>query len=71
MAGHCSEGDFMLDVEIPMPGGAPCVSATEVFDAEEAADLFQAYHRSGDIAKRYAVRPVEGYRADGTAVEIA
>ena len=46
-------------------------SATEVFDAEEAADLFQTYHRSGDIAKRYAVRPVEGYRADGSAAEIA
>jgi hypothetical protein len=46
------------------------VSAAEVFDAEEAADLFLDYHRSGEIPSAYTLRPTEGYRADGTIVEI-
>jgi hypothetical protein len=60
----------VLDVEIAIPTGRLHVSAAEVFDAEEAADLFETYRRSGDIPADYASRPVEGYRADGSALEI-
>jgi hypothetical protein len=69
--GHPHEPGIPLDVEIPMPNGALAVSAAEVFDAEEAADLLQSYHQSGDIPNGYVLRPVEGYKADGSAVEIA
>jgi hypothetical protein len=31
-----------------MPHGTLEVSAAEVFDAKEAADLFHSYHQSGD-----------------------
>jgi hypothetical protein len=62
--GHPHDGDVPLDVEIPMPHGAVIVSAAEVFDAEEAADLLLSYHQSGDIPSGYVLRPVEGYKAD-------
>ena len=59
-----------LDVPIRMPRGTEMVSADEVFDADEAADLFLAYQQTGDLPPGYALRPVEGYRADGSLVEI-
>jgi hypothetical protein len=71
VVGHRAEGGGVLDVEIPMPGGASHESATEVFDAEEAADPFQSFHRCGDSQERSALGTIEGCRADGSAVEIA
>ena len=59
-----------LDLPIRMPRGTEMVSADEVFDADEAADLFLAYQQTGDLPPGYALRPVEGYRADGSLVEI-
>ena len=59
-----------LDVTIEMSGNALHVSAAEVFDAEEAADLFLAYHQSGDIPAAYSRRPVEGYGPDGSMIDI-
>ena len=60
-----------LDVPIRLPNSTEMVSADEVFDADEAADLFLAYQQTGDLPPGYALRPVEGYRADGSIVELA
>jgi hypothetical protein len=68
--GHRDDRDLPLDVEVPMPHGVVVVSAAEVLDAEEVADILLSYHQSGDIPSGYVLRPVEGYRADGSAVEI-
>jgi hypothetical protein len=59
-----------LDVPIQFAGNVVHVSAAEVFGAEEAADLFLSYHRSADIPDRYVLRPVEGYRSDGSRVDL-
>jgi hypothetical protein len=70
VVGHPHDQRAHLDVETPMPNGAVRVSSAEVFEAEEAADLFAAYHQTGDLPDGYTLRPVDGYTADGTAVEI-
>jgi hypothetical protein len=54
VVGHPREPGLPLDVEIPIPTGALKVSAAEVFDADEAAELFQVYHQSGTIPTGYA-----------------
>ena len=70
VVGHPHTGSLPLDVSIEMSGGTLHVSAAEVFQAEEAADLFLAYHQSGDIPATYSLRPVEGYGPDGSPVDI-
>jgi hypothetical protein len=70
VVGHRDGADGPLVVDIPMPHGPERIKAAEVFDAEEAADLFYSYYQSGDIPEGYALRPVEGYLSDGSAVGI-
>lgn len=55
---------------IELPKGAEFVSAPEVFEAEEAAEIFIAYYRTGDIPPQYTLRPVEGYTVDGDLVDL-
>lgn len=69
--GHPHDGDAPLDVAIPLPRGDQMISAPEVFDAEEAGQLFMAYHETGDIPAGYVLRPVEGYTADGRNIDLA
>jgi hypothetical protein len=68
VVGHPHEAELPLDVEIPMPGELK-VSASEVFGADEVADIFHSYHQTGDLPSGYSLRPAQGYRADGTVVE--
>ncbi|WP_135452615.1 hypothetical protein [Mycobacterium sp. DL99] len=68
--GHPHEGEAPLDVPIELPRGPEFVSTAEVFDAEEAADIFISYYRTGDIPPGYALRPVEGYTADGDLIDL-
>lgn len=71
MIGHAHEGDTAaLDVAIELPHGAEMVSGPEVFEAEEAADIFVHYYRTGDIPQGYVLRPVEGYTADGDIIDL-
>ena len=51
--GHPHQTPSPLDVPIRLPRGTEMVSADEVFDAEEAADLFLAYQQTGDIPPGY------------------
>jgi hypothetical protein len=59
-----------LDVTIELSDSTLQVSAAEVFDAEEAADLFMAYHRSGDIPDGYSLRPVQCWDSDDSEIDI-
>jgi hypothetical protein len=53
------------DAAIELPHGTEIVGAAEVFTAEQAADLFEAYYETGTIPAGYPRRPVEGFAADG------
>jgi hypothetical protein len=68
--GHPDGADTPLDVPITLPQTTEMISQAEVFEAEEAAQLFMAYHRTGDIPPGYALRPVEGYTSDGRFVDL-
>ncbi len=68
--GHPHEGTPPLDVAIPLPKGDQMVSLPEVFEADEAAQLFISYYRTGDIPPGYVLRPVEGHTADGRIIDL-
>ncbi|SKT55700.1 Uncharacterised protein [Mycobacteroides abscessus subsp. massiliense] len=68
--GHQHDGDAPLDVAIQLPHGAEYVSRPEVFSSEEAADIFISYYETGAIPNGYALRPVEGYTAAGSPVDL-
>ncbi len=70
VVGHPHTAGLPLDVAIEIPSGTLHVSAAEVFDAEEAADLFLAYHQSGDIPATYNLRPAAGYGPDDSPIDI-
>jgi len=59
-----------LDVPITLPRSVEMVGSSEVFSADEAADLFVGYYRTGDIPPQYALRPVEGWDVDGHSVDL-
>lgn len=68
--GHPHELPAPVDVAIPLPNGNQMISAPEVFAADEAAEVFISYYRTGDIPAGYVLRPVEGYRADGSVMDL-
>jgi hypothetical protein len=54
-----------LDVAITLPRAPEFVSRSEVFTPDEAAELFFAYYRTGDIPPGYVLRPAQGFTKDG------
>ncbi|AQT82701.1 hypothetical protein B1R94_10210 [Mycolicibacterium litorale] len=70
VVGHPHIESLPLDTEITLGTSTLYVNAAEVFDAEEAADIFLSYHQSGAIPETYSLRPVEGYRRDGSRVDL-
>ena len=46
------------------------ISAAEVFEAEEAGDIFFTYYKTGDIPPGYLLRAVEGYTAGGDLIDL-
>jgi hypothetical protein len=70
VVGRPHEGNVPLDVAIPLPKGDEVVSRYEVFDADEAGELFMSYHKTGDIPDGYTLRPVEGYTADDRVIDL-
>ena len=70
VVGHAYDGAAPpIDVGIELPATTEMVSRSEVFEAEEAADLFISYYETGEIPAGYALRPVEGYTADGGLIK--
>ena len=70
IVGHPHDGNPPADVPIALPRSTEMVSRPEVFDATEAAELFFNYYATGDIGTQYSLRPVEGWTADGTNVDL-
>ncbi|SHT86893.1 Uncharacterised protein [Mycobacteroides abscessus subsp. bolletii] len=68
--GHRHDPDAPLDVTIELPPGPLFISRAEVFDSQEAAEIFISYYKTGEIPEGYALRPVEGYTADGRLIDL-
>ena len=69
--GHPHVGTEPADVPIRLAHGVKMISRSQVFDADEAAELFFAYYKTGDIPDGYELQPIEGYRTDGTVVDLS
>lgn len=70
VVGHPHDGDVPLDVPIKLPNSTEMISRPEVFDADEAAQLFYSYYKNGDIPPGYVLRPVEGFTRDGGTIDL-
>lgn len=68
--GHPHVGVEPLDVPIHVAGGTKMISRSQVFDADEAAELFFTYYKTGGIPDTYVLTPIEGYRTDGSTVDL-
>lgn len=69
VVGH-GTGREALDVPIHLPASTETVARSEVFEADEVADLFYHYFRSGDIPDTYTLRAVEGYTKNGELIDL-
>jgi hypothetical protein len=70
VVGHQHQRSPEPDTAIRLPQSDLMVCLTEVFDADEAAQLFMNYHKTGDIPPGYTMRPVEGYTANGELIAL-
>src|ERR1700733_3738264 len=70
VVGHPHDGEAPLDVPLNLPHSIQLVSQYEVFDADEASELFYTYYKTGDIPADYSLRPVEGYTAAGGLIDL-
>ena len=70
VVGHPVGDKQPLDVPIELPGATQMVSRSEVFEAEEAADIFFTYYKTGELADGYVLRPIQGWAADNTPVDL-
>lgn len=68
--GHPGVGNGALDVPIVLPTTTEMRSSAEIFDADEAAQLFYDYYKTGDISAAYALRPEQGFTRDGTSIDL-
>lgn len=68
--GRQHEGTAPVDVVLELPLGPEMISAPEVFAAEEAAQIFMSYYKTGEIPDEYMLRPIEGYTADGDHIDL-
>lgn len=68
--GHEHSGNPAIDVAIELPRGPEFVSGCELFEAEEAGEIFYTYYKTNDIPHGFALRAVEGYTADGQNIDL-
>lgn len=65
------DGPSPLTTAITLPDTTEIRSSAEVFEADEAAQLFISYHKTGDnIPSGYGLRPANGYTPDGQLVDL-
>jgi hypothetical protein len=69
--GHPHADAEPLDVPIRLPHGVYHVGRSEVFTADEAADLFFAFYTTGEIPPEYTLRPLDGYTAQGDVYDLS
>ncbi len=70
VVGHPHTEPAALDIDVVLPRSVETVSRHEVFTAQEAAEMFERFYRTDTIGDGYALRPVEGYTADGECIDL-
>jgi hypothetical protein len=70
VVGHPHTEPEQLDVPITLPHRPEMISRSEVFTADEAAELFFAYYKTGDFPAEFTLRPVEGFTKDGRNLDL-
>ncbi|OHU31675.1 hypothetical protein BKG76_00195 [Mycobacteroides franklinii] len=65
VVGHPHGGAAEQNVEIVLPHGVETIAPHEVFEAAEAADMFESFYRADTIGEGYVLRAVEGYTSGG------
>jgi hypothetical protein len=68
--GHPGDDAAARDVPIVLPASTEMRSAAEIFDADEAAELFFSYYKTGDIPAGYTKRPEQGFTQDGDNIDL-
>jgi hypothetical protein len=68
--GHPHDGDAPLDVPIVLPRSTEMRSRFEIFNADEAAQLFFSYYKTGDIPTSYALRAEQGFTRTGGNIDL-
>ena len=71
VVGHPHADPEPLDVAITLPRAPEMVSRSEVFNPDEAGELFFSYYKTGEIPAGYVLRPVQGFTKDGGNVTLA
>lgn len=56
------------DISIELPGSTQHRYRREIFTADEAAELFEHYFRTGELAEGFTLRPDQGFTATGAIV---
>lgn len=57
-------------MEIELPKGPEMVSASELFDTEEAGDIFYSHYKTGDISPCYSLASDGGHTADHETIHL-
>jgi hypothetical protein len=70
VVGHPHSEPEPFDVAIKLPHSTEMISRSEVFGADEAADLFLRYYKTGDIPAEYVLRPTEAFTRDGRNIDL-
>ena len=70
IVGHPHDGNPPPDVPITLLRSTEIISRPEDFDATDAAELFFIYYTTGDIPPECSLRPVEGWTAEDTSVDL-
>jgi hypothetical protein len=68
--GHPDDGDAALDMPIVLPKSTEMRSRFEVFDADEASQLFWSYYKTGDIPSGHTLRPEQGFTQAGGNIDL-
>jgi hypothetical protein len=64
------ESAAAMDVPIVLPRSTEMRSRSEIFDADEAAQLFYSYYKTGDIPSGYTLRAEQGFTQDGGNIDL-
>lgn len=70
VVGHRHDGPSVPDVAVELPQATEMRCGHEIFEAEEAAGIFETYYRTDELPAGYTLRAADGFTADGTIIPL-